>query len=168
MSLSTFESFLKRCPRDITDYVQDIMQRVIELISYDPNYVYSQQPADSDEEWDDSEDESFEQGEDDDSSWKVRRAAVRVIDAIIKSRPEMLSPFYTILVDKLCSRFVEREENVKLDIFGTFSSLLRSIIVGDTSQDSDAMDMGMPSLVRMKSSAYELTEQVPMIVDGII
>jgi len=156
MSLTTFESFLKRCPRDITDYVQDIMQRVIELISYDPNYVYSQK-VESDEEWSDSEG-SFSQGDDDDSSWKVRRAAVRVIDAIIKSRPEMLAPFYTILVDKLCSRFVEREENVKLDIFSTFSSLLRSIIVGDTSQDADAMDMGMPSLVRMKSSAYELTE----------
>lgn len=105
---------------------------MIDLISYDPNYVYSQQPDESDEEWDDSEDESFEQGEDDDSSWKVRRAAVRVIDAIIKSRPEMLTPFYVTLVDALCKRFMEREENVKLDIFSTFSSLLRSIIVGDT------------------------------------
>ncbi len=41
MSLSTFESFLKRCPKDITEYVVDIMQRVIDLMTYDPNYVYS-------------------------------------------------------------------------------------------------------------------------------
>jgi cullin-associated NEDD8-dissociated protein 1 len=117
MSLETFESFLKRCPKDITDYVNDIMSRVIELMSYDPNYVYSQK-IEEDEDWgSDSDDEAFSQGDDDDSSWKVRRSAVRVIDAIIKSRPEMLSQFYVVLVEKLVSRFVEREENVKLEIF---------------------------------------------------
>lgn len=72
----------------------------------------------------------------DDSSWKVRRASIRVIDAIIKSRPEVLAQLYDEFVDVFCTRFLEREENVKLDIFSTFSALIRSAIVGDVDMES--------------------------------
>jgi len=165
LCLTTFENFLKRCPREVVNFIPDIFQLAMGLISYDPNYSYGEE-AMQDEEWG-SDDDAFSDVAQDDSSWKVRRSAVHVIEAIIKSRPETLSNMYVNLVDKLVERFVEREENVKLSIFSTFSALIRSIIVGET-QMSSQDDMAPPSLVRMRSSAMVLHDQVPGIIEGVM
>ena len=165
LCLTTFENFLKRCPREVVNFIPDIFQLAMGLISYDPNYSYGAE-AMEDEEWG-SDDDAFSDVAQDDSSWKVRRSAVHVIEAIIKSRPETLSNMYVNLVDKLVERFVEREENVKLSIFSTFSALIRSIIVGET-QGSSQDDMAPPSLVRMRSSAMVLHDQVPAIIEGVL
>jgi len=166
LCLTTFENFLKRCPREVVTFIPDIFQLAMGLISYDPNYSYGEEVME-DEEWG-SDDDAFSDVAQDDSSWKVRRSAVHVIEAIIKSRPETLSNMYVNLVDKLVERFKEREENVKLSIFSTFSALIRSIIIGDSSQMSSQDDMAPPSLVRMRSSAMVLHDQVPGIIEGVL
>ena len=65
-------------------------------MSYDPNYTYDES-GDVDMEMEDEvaagwgsdfEDENVANEDDDDTSWKVRRSAIRVIEAIINSRPE--------------------------------------------------------------------------------
>ncbi|KAJ1400409.1 TATA-binding protein interacting [Sesbania bispinosa] len=63
--------------------------------------------------------------DDEDISWKVRRAAAKCLAALIVSRPEMLSKLYDEACPKLIDRFKEREENVKMDVFNTFIELLR-------------------------------------------
>ena len=166
LCLTTFENFLKRCPREVVTFIPDIFQLAMGLISYDPNYSYGGE-AMEDEEWG-SDDDAFSDVAQDDSSWKVRRSAVHVLEAIIKSRPETLSNMYVALVDKLVERFIEREENVKLSIFSTFSALIRSIIVGDTQLSASQDDMAPPSLVRMRSSAMVLHDQVPGIIEGVL
>lgn len=40
----------------------------------------------------------------DDSSWKVRRAAVRVVDSIVRGYPEKLQRLYFVLSDRLIAR----------------------------------------------------------------
>lgn len=63
--------------------------------------------------------------DDEDMSWKVRRAAAKCMTALISSRPDLLSDFHCTLAPALIRRFKEREENVKTDIFGAYIMLLR-------------------------------------------
>ena len=76
---------------------------------------------------DDAEDEGWgsdfydeEQDDDDDTAWKVRKSAIKIIDAIIVSCPLQLQEYYAKFVDLLSSRFIERDDNVKCDILETF------------------------------------------------
>lgn len=66
-----------------------------------------------------------EYSDDDDMSWKVRRAAAKCMAALISSRPDLLPDFHCTLAPELIRRFKEREENVKADIFGAYIVLLR-------------------------------------------
>ena len=62
--------------------------------------------------------------DDDDTTWKIRKAAVKVISAVIDSRPEMLKMLYEKCASPLIARFKEREESVRVDIIGCFEKLL--------------------------------------------
>lgn len=147
--VQAFESFVTRCPDEVTDYIELILIICKEYLEYDPNYSYD---ASDDEEGDEDEDESMgndEEGDeeedgdadgvsdDDDSSWKVRRSAAKCVGSIIRSRPELLDLLYTELNTEeehiLISRFKEREEQVKLDVFNVFIDLLSQTINTTTS-----------------------------------
>lgn len=58
-------------------------------------------------------------------SWKVRRAAAKCLEAVIATRHELLDEFYKTVSPALISRFKEREENVKADIFHAYVALLK-------------------------------------------
>lgn len=66
-----------------------------------------------------------EYSDDDDMSWKVRRSSVKCLEAVISSRRDLLVELYGSVGPTLVSRFKEREENVKTDIFLAFVALLR-------------------------------------------
>lgn len=68
-----------------------------------------------------------EYSDDEDVSWKVRRAAAKCLQAIIACYPDLLRDLYPQAVSALIARFKEREENVKTDVFQTFVELLRQI-----------------------------------------
>ncbi|OWZ20330.1 Cullin-associated NEDD8-dissociated protein [Phytophthora megakarya] len=102
-----FEAFVIRCHNEITPHVEAILKLVMQFISYDPNYNYVDS-ADEDEDMEEEEEEySDEEGDysdDDDTSWKI----------------------YIHCAQLLISRFKEREENVRIDVFGVFAELLRA------------------------------------------
>jgi cullin-associated NEDD8-dissociated protein 1 len=126
--LSTFENLIKKSPKEVSGYIQDILQICASLISYDPNYTYTEdnedQQMDNDEEdgggWGDFEDDEGGHDDDDDTSWKVRRAAIKTLDAIIPSRPDLLRDIYQKYAKLLVQRFKERDDNVKCNILETF------------------------------------------------
>lgn len=58
-------------------------------------------------------------------SWKIRRAAAKCLDAIIGTRHELINLFYTDVSPILITRFKEREETVKSDIFNVYITLIQ-------------------------------------------
>lgn len=142
-----FESFVTRCPNEVEPHLEKIIQTALAYMSYDPNYSYGEdEAADEDEELDEDEDldDEYEEDEDfddddDDESWKVRRAAVRALKAVVetkKQNPTVLwTNSYSIRRDKssvvaaaLVGRFKEREENCRVGVIECFTRLLGATI----------------------------------------
>ncbi|KAI4298901.1 hypothetical protein L6164_032414 [Bauhinia variegata] len=158
-SLQALESFLLRCPRDISFYCDEILHLTLEYLSYDPNFT-DNMDEDTDEEGleEEEEDESAnEYTDDEDVSWKVRRAAAKCLAALIVSRPEMLAKLYEEACPKLIDRFKEREENVKIDVFNTFIELLRQ--TGNVTKGQIDVNESSPR--------WLLKQEVPKIVKSI-
>ncbi|XP_061474480.1 cullin-associated NEDD8-dissociated protein 1-like isoform X4 [Rhineura floridana] len=129
-----FESFVRRCPKEIGPHLPSVTGLCLKYITYDPNYNYDNEEEDEEEmmETENGEDEEQESddeySDDDDISWKVRRAAAKCLEAIVSTRHDLLQDFYKTLSPALISRFKEREENVKADIFCAYISLLKQTL----------------------------------------
>lgn len=163
--IQAFESFVCRCPKEVTSYIPKITELCLEFICYDPNYNYGSDDEDENMETDldddEEEDEDDDYSDDDDMSWKVRRSAAKCLSAVLGSRPELLSEFYKSVSPALIARFKEREENVKADIFAAYITLLRQTRpVASQTLDAEAMedDSGPVNL---------LTTQIPSIVRAL-
>ncbi|KAF1632604.1 Cullin-associated NEDD8-dissociated protein 1, partial [Eudyptes filholi] len=136
-----FESFVRRificrdrCPKEIDPHIPNVMELCLKYITFDPNYNYDNEEEEEEEmmETDNREDEEQESddeySDDDDISWKVRRSAAKCLEAIVSSRHDLLQDFYKTLSPVLISRFKEREENVRADIFSAYISLLKQTL----------------------------------------
>ncbi|KAL3643794.1 Cullin-associated NEDD8-dissociated protein 1 [Castilleja foliolosa] len=158
-SLQALESFLLRCPRDISSYCDQILHLTLEFLSHDPNFTDNMEEDTDDESYVEEEDDESanEYTDDEDASWKVRRAAAKCLSALIVSRPEMLSRLYEEACPKLIDRFKEREENVKMDVFNTFIELLRQ--TGNATKGQTDFDESSPR--------YLLKQEVPKIVRSV-
>lgn len=105
--LQGFESLLRRCPKELVPHVPTIMKICLEYICYDPNYNYDDEDDENSMDMDrDSQGESEDEySDDDDMSWKVRRAAAKCLEAVIATRHEMLPEFYRVVSPALIARF---------------------------------------------------------------
>ena len=129
-SLQAFEAFVRRCPKEITSYIRQIMDLCLKYLSYDPNYNYDDDEEMNDDSMDQNDNDNDENdqddySDDDDVSWKIRRAAAKCLDAIISTRHELLNVFYSEVSPFLITRFKEREETVKSDIFNVYITILQ-------------------------------------------
>jgi len=169
--IQTYELFVRRCPQKITCHISSIRDICLKYIEYDPNYNYDDGEANDDEYYDDDDDED-DYSDDEDMSWKVRRASAKCLESIVSSRPELLSGFYDTISLPLVRRFKEREESVKVDIFAAFIALVKhtcavasnapgqnqlAAVTGETAQPMDVED----------SSIAKLLEQVPVIIKSL-
>lgn len=81
----------------------------MKYICYDPNYNYDDDDMDDEDMEMDNEDEdgdsNDEYSDDDDMSWKVRRASAKALEALISSRHDMVVEFYRKVSPELISRY---------------------------------------------------------------
>ncbi|KAI8337575.1 armadillo-type protein [Chlamydoabsidia padenii] len=138
--LQTLESFVIRCPSEIAMYIDELIALGLEYLKYDPNFADNNDDDDDMMDEDDDEDEEDEYGDmgdysddDDDMSWKVRRAATKLLSSVIETRSDLLMQLYKTVVPSLINRFCEREESVRADILHAFITLLRqtNIYIGE-------------------------------------
>lgn len=135
-SLQAFESYVKRCPISITEALPEIIKICLANIRYDPNYNYASEDPDlvdydvmdvdeANGVNEDDGDSIDDYSDDDDLSWKVRRASAKCLEAIIIAKKDSVNEFLDTIAPVLVSRFKEREESVKADIIQTFVTLLK-------------------------------------------
>lgn len=151
-AFSCFETMLLRCQKDVSPFIDDFVRLGLQFVKHDPNYEDEEdedeemeaagddaEEGDGDEEMDGEDDEEWEYDEedededyddelsdDDDMSWKVRRSAAKVLGAVVQTRRERLfSDVFETIAPALVRRFGEREENVRLDVYGTFTFILQ-------------------------------------------
>ncbi|KAK1161488.1 cullin-associated NEDD8-dissociated protein 1-like [Acipenser oxyrinchus oxyrinchus] len=162
-----FESFVRRCPKEMSPHIPTVIGLCLKYITYDPNYNYDNDEEDDDNAMDteSGDEEDVETGDeysdDDDMSWKVRRSSVKCLEAVVSTRHDMLQDFYKTVSPALIARFKEREENVKADIFLAYMALLKQTRpMQGWLQSSDIMGKEDSSLTMLKS-------QVPNVVKAL-
>ncbi|KAF2851444.1 cullin-associated NEDD8-dissociated protein-like protein [Plenodomus tracheiphilus IPT5] len=136
-ALIALESFLAACSQDMRMYTEETIDAAIRYIKYDPNLAQDDDDEDDDDMGSDDEDalegEDFEEeagyDDDDDASWKVRRCAAKVLYTLISTRSngDLLDDgtLYERVAPVLVTRFKEREDNVRLEVLGTLSNLIK-------------------------------------------
>lgn len=76
--------------------------------------------------------------DDEDTSYKIRRSATKLLGAVIATRPELLTILYSEVSPTLISRFGDREETVRLEIWSTYGVLLnQTALYGGSVQVKD-------------------------------
>ncbi|TPX36593.1 hypothetical protein SmJEL517_g01294 [Synchytrium microbalum] len=157
--LQALESLVLRCPTEMSPHVNRVIDLALLYIKYDPNYDAGDEDDDDetmdvdadadedDEDMGDGDDEEEEEddgdySDEDDVSWKVRRASSKLLASIIATRPELLAQMYATVAPALIKRFSEREESVRVDILTTFIELVKQTgksgggsVVGPTAAD---------------------------------
>ncbi|TPX40273.1 hypothetical protein SeLEV6574_g06705 [Synchytrium endobioticum] len=144
--LQALESLVLRCPTEMTPHLNTIIGLALQYIKYDPNYdagtdeedgMDVDQDGNGDENGNENDDEEMGDGDEDedddagdysdedDVSWKVRRASSKLLASIIATRPELLSEMYITVAPALIKRFSEREESVRVDVLSTFIELVK-------------------------------------------
>lgn len=139
-ALVALEGFLAACGSEMRAYTEETISAALRFLKYDPNYNDdgdeemggTQEDEDDMDEFDEDDDFEADAGfddDDDDASWKVRRCAAKVLYTLISTRGsgDLLDDgtLYTQVAPVLVQRFSEREENVRLEIIATISSLVR-------------------------------------------
>jgi len=134
--LNAFESFVLRCSKEVSPHLDELCNVILNLIAYDPNFYSTGDDQDNamDDGFDEFDDDGLVDSDDDDNSWKVRRAALKVLAAMVRGLPDKLGSIYQKFAVPLIGRFQEREESVKLDVFSTFAEMAQAAVVKGQSQ----------------------------------
>ncbi|KAJ3415435.1 Cullin-associated NEDD8-dissociated protein 1 [Chytridiales sp. JEL 0842] len=184
--LQTLDSFVLRCPTEISEHIQSLVALALQYIKYDPNYDDGEDDSmdvdgeDEEEDGDEmDEDEDFEEDEeeedysdDEDMSWKVRRASSKLLVSIINTRSELITFFFKKTAPVLINRFKEREESVRIDILSTFIALIRQtgIAVGVVTTTHHSAETRTSSTTSLGESDPRslLQQQVPKICKALV
>jgi cullin-associated NEDD8-dissociated protein 1 len=170
------EQISKHCPREISNDYINLFKHALELLQYDPNFVYENDDAAMDDEdggddgWGsfDGDDDQQEMGAGEDTSWKVRRSAVALVSAIIRSRPEIQRNIVESGdVNVLIGRFKERTNDVKCELLACFGTILTTSV--EFGQESIEKELAHKmSVQKKKSYTDQIAEEAGPIVKELL
>jgi cullin-associated NEDD8-dissociated protein 1 len=167
--LSIIDYSIRLLPIETKAFISDVLHLITRLISYDPNYGGDDDGGLDIEDQEEDAYDDYEGYDDDDSSWKVRRAAVQVANTLIMTHPELLRKLAEGVFDKLVRRFKEKEQNVKLEVFNALSNFLRMMIYGEGKEvDEIDNDLELPALTRSKSILAENSNKITSMISNLI
>lgn len=157
VTLQTLETLLLRCPSEVTPFMSQCIDAACSSISHDPNYAGGEDSdEDMEDEMEDDEEFDMEDYEDDeDLSWKVRRASAKMLNAAISTRPEMLVTFAERVAPLLVSRSSDREETVRIEVFNTLIALLKQTQLYSGSPQATEVMNSSPIALKRKLSDME-------------
>ena len=168
--LPGLETFILRCPNEVIPYIGTILDTALTFISYDPNYNYDDVDDDDDmcNDDDDDDEEEYEEdyggSDDDDTSWKVRKASVKMMRSIITARPEMIGVLVKKCASVLVSRFKDREPSVRLDIITCLTTLLKAAGVSASTATVDYGSSGSDQKNMMMTVTQQVSVMMMMIM----
>ena len=130
-ALQAIEYFITACPMCVhaDDKSSTVVALALKYLSYDPNFdddeTEDMDAYDDDNEGYSDDDDDMYDDEDDDESWKVRRAAAKMLGAMLHSVPEAtVTSNFDVVIAKLLSRTKDREQSVQLDIFTVIGDVM--------------------------------------------
>lgn len=167
--LSILESLIRGSHDETKEFFVEIVDLAAELINFDPNgtaSVSSQGMDIEDGGYDDEDMEYLSDDQDsDDSSWRVRKASLSIIETLVRSDSDLIKLIFEKCVTSrndastIVNRLKEKNENIRFATFSCLQTIIKSIVIADAAQDKDEdMDIEFssgPQLVRVKSAVRE-------------
>lgn len=129
-ALQAIDNVVSSCPANVQgdEGTAARFACALKYISYDPNFD-DDETEDMDTYEDEDEDvysDDDEYNDDDDESWKVRRAAAKMLSSLVGVASEpTLSEHYDDVMSKLLARTKDREPSVQLDVFSVIGDIVR-------------------------------------------
>ncbi|KAF8499003.1 TIP120-domain-containing protein [Russula emetica] len=172
---AALESTVLRMPAEVTPFLAAIIQVATKYIKFDPNYAGGGDDEDEEmlDEDDDDEGDLDEWSDEEDQSYKIRRSATKLLSSIIATRPELLVTLYKEVSPVLISRFGDREETVRLEVWATYVTLLtQTRLYGGGPQTRDSVGVKrkrIPDGSDPEETAYSLLQaQIPALAKAIL
>ncbi|WFD41391.1 hypothetical protein MPSI1_000018 [Malassezia psittaci] len=125
--LQTLNALLVYVLKPGTVDLHPFIVQILSLIKFDPNAAFSDEEQEEFE--DDDDDFDNYNSDDDDLSWRVRRAAAKVLATFCNYHLDSVRPVAYTVASTLVNRFGEHEESVRLEVLGTFVQLLQHLAV---------------------------------------
>eukprot|EP00189_Rhodosorus_marinus_P013012 CAMPEP_0184746844 /NCGR_PEP_ID=MMETSP0315-20130426/9347_1 /TAXON_ID=101924 /ORGANISM="Rhodosorus marinus, Strain UTEX LB 2760" /LENGTH=1290 /DNA_ID=CAMNT_0027219587 /DNA_START=130 /DNA_END=4002 /DNA_ORIENTATION=- len=178
--LLTLESIAEKNPAEFVKKLDPTLELLTRCAKYDPNYMDGGDDVDEDDDEsmldDDLDSELIYESDDDDMSWKVRRAALRCVRSIVVSRIVPVDVMYDTLGLLLLSRLREREENVRVDLYATFALVLKEGGYANTKREaqgdpmvesSDFADRASESGEKIDNIVLQIREAAPRLASTV-
>ncbi|KAH9982078.1 TIP120-domain-containing protein [Lactifluus volemus] len=174
-ALQALESIVLRMPTEVTPFLGTIIQVATKYIKFDPNYSGGGDDEDEEmlDEDEDVEGDLDEWSDEEDQSYKIRRSTTKLLASIIATRPELLVPLFKEVSPVLISRFGDREQTVRLEVWATYTTLLtQTRLYGGGPQSKDSIGLKRkrtPDGTNSEETAYSLLQsQVPALAKTLL
>ena len=156
-TLNCIEIYIGTSLSHIKESIPNIIDNSCELLKYDPGNTNNVENVEI-EGYEGYEDMDFDANLDD-TAWKVRRAAARILGIILSSGFNLEIEIKEKIISSLIESFKEQEENSKLEITKCLNKYLDSLIIASENQGK---------LVFIKTQSVIVNDFIPQVSKQLI